>query len=477
MFKLTEKQSEAAKIINTHPKDLPLYLMLYGGSQSAKTSFICYYFQMCAIKYPKSTAVICRRRFTHLKATIFLQTFPRMMELRFGSLAHNPKFIKYNSAPPMTATFFNGSTIFFIGLEDNYNSEKVLGNTFSRFEIDEASEIGYSSFSKLTTRLSENRGGLKVGAVALNPPTIFHWTYVEFIEKKNPIEKTPLTSPECFRELQMNPIDNLENLPDGYIQNLENLSKSDRDRFLDGTFSTTQSGSVYSEELKVLIDSNRVSDKVLFMRHYDTYVALDIGWGDNTSAWVFQMLPGGHISFLLFYEKNKTTIIAFLEELRAEFVKLYKEFPRPIIAVLPHDANAHWVGNGLSVKHILNMHNASVFTQSPQDVWAFRVIKKREPWEGINAVRTMFCKFWFHSVNCRIGLERLAQYKYEIDDALNSFKKDPIHDANSHCADALRYAVSCFYFAKPFTQDFERNEGQMYGADLLSQETKRRFNV
>jgi hypothetical protein len=475
MFKLTEKQSEAARIINTHPKDLPLYLMLYGGSQSAKTSFICYYFQMCALKYPKSTAVICRRRFTHLKATIFLQTFPRMMELRFGNLAHNPKFVKYNSAPPMTATFYNGSTIFFIGLEDNYNSEKVLGNTFSRFEIDEASEIGYSSFSKLTTRLSENRGGLKFGALALNPPTVFHWTYVEFIEKKNPIDKTPLQLPQCFRKLKMNPKDNLENLPDGYIQNLENLSKSDRDRFLDGTFATTQSGSVYGEELKELIASPRLTKDVVLSQHYDCYIAIDLGWADHTSAWVFQVLPGGNISFVFYYEKTQTPIVKFLGALQSELKTIYGFLPRPIIVALPHDAAAHWSGNGLNIKQILNMYNAEIFQESPQDILSFRIIRRRDPWEGIDACRMLFKKFWFHPIHCKIGLERLSQYRYEINDALNSFKKDPVHDVNSNAADAFRYAVSCFYFANPYVKEFVKNPGEIYGADILSSDTKRKF--
>jgi phage terminase large subunit len=58
-------------------------------------------------------------------------------------------------------------------------------------------------------------------------------------------------------------------------------------------------------------------------------------------------------------------------------------------------------------------------------------------------VRTVFNRCWFDGDKCAEGVQALKHYRYEFDDALGSFKREPLHDWSSHPADAFRYfAVS-----------------------------------
>jgi phage terminase large subunit len=136
-------------------------------------------------------------------------------------LASNPSFIRYNLSPPMFAEFYNGSRVYFIGLEDNLNFEKILGRQASMLLIDEASEVAYRAFSKFTTRMTENIGERKVGFVTMTPTSMFHWAHKLFLEKKNPLDDTPVKNFKIYKCIQMNPKDNLDNQPERYVESLD----------------------------------------------------------------------------------------------------------------------------------------------------------------------------------------------------------------------------------------------------------------
>ena len=57
-----------------------------------------------------------------------------------------------------------------------------------------------------------------------------------FVDKIEPSRHQPLVNPDNYCCLQMNPIHNRGNLPEGYIEELENLDERTRKRFLLGVF-------------------------------------------------------------------------------------------------------------------------------------------------------------------------------------------------------------------------------------------------
>jgi hypothetical protein len=48
MLYLTKKQQEASDMIASYDRNKSLYFLFYGGSQSAKPSFACYYIQIAS---------------------------------------------------------------------------------------------------------------------------------------------------------------------------------------------------------------------------------------------------------------------------------------------------------------------------------------------------------------------------------------------------------------------------------------------
>ncbi|NVO06562.1 MAG: DNA-packaging protein, partial [Rhodoferax sp.] len=78
-FKLTERQALAQTVLAS----IATWLMLFGGGRSGKTFLILRNIVMRALKAPGSRHLVVRYRFKHLKASIILDTFPRVMRLCF----------------------------------------------------------------------------------------------------------------------------------------------------------------------------------------------------------------------------------------------------------------------------------------------------------------------------------------------------------------------------------------------------------
>jgi len=144
-FKLTEKQDEALDIISSHP----LFILLYGGSRSAKTFLNVWLIVWRALAVAKSRHAILRFRFNHVKSSIIYDTFPKVMSIAFPDCSY--KLDKQD----WYATFPNGSEIWFGGLDDKERTEKILGNEYATIFLNECSQISYASFLMLKTRLAQ----------------------------------------------------------------------------------------------------------------------------------------------------------------------------------------------------------------------------------------------------------------------------------------------------------------------------------
>jgi PBSX family phage terminase large subunit len=143
--------------------------------------------------------------------------------------------------------FKNGSEIWIDGLDDKERVEKFLGREYCTLFFNEASQISYDSYTLCQTRLRQNVKGCRNRSfVDCNPSGKRHWTNRLFILKQDPTTEKPVRNPDNYNCLQMNPVDNRENLPAGYIEStLENLPEAKRKRFLEGLF-TDQEGVIFN---------------------------------------------------------------------------------------------------------------------------------------------------------------------------------------------------------------------------------------
>jgi PBSX family phage terminase large subunit len=207
-------------------------------SRSGKTFILIYALIVRACK-ETSRHCIFRQHFNHVKRSIWLGTFPKVLKTCFPDLKLNLNKTDY------IAHFPNGSEIHFAGLDDGDRTEKVLGLEFSTLYFNEASQVDYLSVQMAITRLAEKNGLKKKVYYDFNPPKKSHWSYHLFIKQLEPIDAIPLLNAHEYGSLLMNPHDNLANIDEDYIKLLQSMPEEQRKRFLDGEFGDESEGQVY----------------------------------------------------------------------------------------------------------------------------------------------------------------------------------------------------------------------------------------
>ena len=246
-FKRTARQKEATAILSSADE-----AGLYGGSRSGKTFIII---RSILIRASKVTSrhLVARFRFNHVKTSIWYDTLPKVLAICFPDL-----IVTYNKSD-WFIRLPNGSEIWFGGVDDKDRVEKILGNEYSTIYLNECSQINYDAITMLQTRLAENSGLPLRMWYDFNPPSKKHWTYLYFIESKDPISLKPLA--EKVPYLVMNPSDNTENLPQGYIKRLERLPKKQRDRFLSGKFTLDVDGALWDYKLIIEAQAKKIGQE------------------------------------------------------------------------------------------------------------------------------------------------------------------------------------------------------------------------
>lgn len=281
-FKLTQRQSEAMDVLAGDAK----HIMLFGGSRSGKTFLLCRAVAVRAIKAPNSRHAILRFRFNHVKNSVVLDTWPKMMALCFPG-------VKYTiSKTDWFCQFENGSQVWFGGLDEKDRSEKILGMEFATIFLNECSQIPEDSKNVVLTRLAQQADqeieGLPTNPLKprmyydCNPPSKSHWAYKTFIQKINPDTKETVSNPEEYAHFQINPKDNAENQSADYLKTLESLSARLRVRFLDGNFSEVNQNALWDD---VTIEKWRVINGDDVPEMVRIVVAVDpSGSGDTDNA-------------------------------------------------------------------------------------------------------------------------------------------------------------------------------------------------
>lgn len=258
---LTPRQDEAHNLL----AGPATYGMLFGGSRSGKTFLLVRNVVLRALKAPGSRHAIFRFRYNHLKASVVLDTFPKVMRLAFPGVDYQIH------SQDGYATLPGDSQIWFAGLDDKERTEKILGMEFVTLYFNECSQIPLSSVDTALTRLAqrvhqttlqgETPRLLKPRAFFdCNPPNKGHWTYKRFVQKIDPETKETLRNPDDYVSFRINPNDNADNLSPEYLETLANLPARMRKRFLEGQFADDNPSALFPEQH---IDAWRVIDGVV----------------------------------------------------------------------------------------------------------------------------------------------------------------------------------------------------------------------
>lgn len=192
------------------------------------------------------------------------------------------------------------------------------------------------------------------------------------------------------------------------------------------SFAGVNVGSVYGRHLGKYAETNRFDfeEKMGTAWNPDllVFTAWDIGRNDATAVWFYQIV-GTDILIIDYVEGRGMDAEEWLE-------KLATEFPYPLATpALPHDAKA----KTFAAKHTAE----EIFINSKLRPY---IVKNTTRSQGINAARTIIKNAYFNTgkKGVRDGLQRLENYQYEWDEKLKIFTAEPLHDHNSHGADAFR---------------------------------------
>src|SRR5215207_2110895 len=152
----TEVQAHrAADARQQAPRGQQKHILLRGGSRSGKTFVLVRALVLRGLRGAGSRHAILRFRGNAARASIWLDTFPKVMRLCFPGVAWKPhKQDGYVELP-------NGSEVWIGGLDDHERVEKILGMEFVTLFYNECSQIPYASVLMARTRLAQHIEGLQ----------------------------------------------------------------------------------------------------------------------------------------------------------------------------------------------------------------------------------------------------------------------------------------------------------------------------
>jgi phage terminase large subunit len=396
---LTEAQKQARELIGGEANRL----LLYGGARSGKTYLLVLAIFVRAMKAP-GRHLIARLRYSHAHNALWLDTIPQVIK------DYGIEGVKYNRTDHfLTVPTKDGdiSEIWIDGLDDKDRVDKILGREYATIYLNEVSQIAWPTVTTVLTRLAQNVPGLKNRAYFdCNPPSKHHWSYKLFIQGEDPETGEAITNPEHYGYIRMNPGDNAENLPDGYIEDvLEHLPEDKRRRFLLGEYGDSAGAIFTNWEIIEEIGED--------VKHHSRRAAgLDFGFSVDPAALVDVYVNGDDVYVdELIYDKNLTN------QQLAERIKRVGLERQTIEA------------DSAEPKSIRELNTAGLRVRGVE--------------KGADSVRAGVD--WLRSKRLHITkrsvdlITELQEYVWSQDRDGN-FEPKPIDDYN-HAIDALRYAV------------------------------------
>jgi len=317
----------------------------------------------------------------------------------------------------------NGTEFIFAGIRQNVTNIKSYEACDIAW-VEEAQTVSKNSWNVLVPTI--RREGSEIW-VSYNPDLETDETHQRFVVHP------PTNSVVKHTTYRDNPW--LSNVMRQEMADLKARDPNAFDNVYEGLCKHAVEGAVYRKEITAAEIAGKFT-RVPYDAMYPVHTYWDLGYGDNTSIWFAQSFP---------FEFHVIDHVSGSLQALSYYVKELQE--RPYIYGshwLPHDAKAHELGSGRTIEEQLRDFY-------PNQV---RVARKLSVVDGIAAVRAIFSRCYFDLDHCADGIQSLRHYRYEEDEKLGTFKREPLHDWASHDADAFRtLAVSIKEAARPRAEE------------------------
>ena len=189
---------------------------------------------------------------------------------------------------------------------------------------------------------------------------------------------------------------------------------------------TAKTGTVFGNQIARAEIDGRIGS-VPYDASAGVYTAIDLGIGDSTAIWWFQLV-GQEIHFIDHYESSGEDL--------GHYISIIKNKPYNYTThYLPHDAKQRELQTGMTrVEFFENngIHNIEVLRPTNFQLGQ----------DDINLIaRPKFSRVWIDREKCERGLKCLRAYHYEYDEKNKILKNKPEHDWSSHSSSAFIYAL------------------------------------
>lgn len=202
----------------------------------------------------------------------------------------------------------------------------------------------------------------------------------------------------------------------------ENTQKDDMRREYPSTpqecWEVSHEGLYYCKQMTAA----RAEDRITFVPHEEklqTHTAWDLGYNDSNSIIFFQV-HNKEIRIIDYEEGSGESLAHWIQVVKSKPYTYGKH-------IAPHDIMVKEYTSGMSRQSTARNLGISLLAA-----------QKTEIIPGIDAVRGLFNRFWFDEKKCSKLLKALDNYKKEWDDHHACWRSQPLHDASSHAADAMR---------------------------------------
>lgn len=170
--------------------------------------------------------------------------------------------------------------------------------------------------------------------------------------------------------------------------------------------------------------------------------AWDLGVGDSTAIWFFQILHGG-VNIIDYYEASGYSAAHYVTTLRERAEELGYVYD---IDWVPHDAKVReWTATKPEEGDKAKSRVETLLGMGRKP----RVVPLASLADSINAGRQLLPRCAFDKTRTAKGLECLREYRREWDDDKKVFKVTPLHNWASHGASAFRYLAMAHRDLKP----------------------------
>ena len=302
----------------------------------------------------------------------------------------------------------NGSEFIFAGLQD-HTVESI--KSFEGCDIcwvEEAHSVSQTSWDILLPTIRKD--GSEVW-ISFNPSLDSDAVYKMFISNK----------PENALVIEMNYRDNPfwnDVLEQERLRFQRDRPIDDYNNIWEGKCRSAVSGAIYANEIRDLIESGRLCN-VPYDSALKVHVIFDIGWNDSTAI-LFAQVQHSELRIIDYLEDRLKTLEHYSNELKQRGYNYSKLW-------LPHDARSRSI-----------ISNTSAEEQLKAFGWSVEITPNAPIEDGIRTARMVMPRVVIDKTKASGIVDRLRRYTRTINKSTGE-AGSPLHDENSHGADAFRY--------------------------------------